>query len=78
MKLSGEPAEARAEIERLTVELEQMTAIKDIHQNKRAEYFERSKKAEAERGVDAVGVARGQHPVAHAGEVRQGAPCLRT
>lgn len=41
-------AEARAEIERLTAELEQMTAIKDIHQRKRHEYFERSEKAEAE------------------------------
>ena len=38
-----------AEIERLTKELEEMTAIKDIHQRKGHEYFERAEKAEAER-----------------------------
>ena len=43
------PAAARAEIERLTKELEHMTAVKDIHQRKRHEYFERAEKAEAER-----------------------------
>lgn len=42
-------AAARAENERLTKELEHMTAIKDIHQRKRHEYFERAEKAEAER-----------------------------
>lgn len=42
-------AAARAEIERLTKELEEMTATKDIHQKKRHEYFERAEKAEAER-----------------------------
>ena len=42
-------AAARAEIERLTKELEHMTAVKDIHQRKRHEHFERAEKAEAER-----------------------------
>jgi hypothetical protein len=42
-------AAARAEIERLTEELEHMTAVKDIHQRKRHDYFERAEKAEAER-----------------------------
>ena len=39
----------RSENERLTKELEEMTAIKDIHQRKRHEHFERAEKAEAER-----------------------------
>lgn len=34
-------------IARLTTELEQMTAIKDIHQRKRAEYFDRAEGFEA-------------------------------
>ena len=46
--LLADLAAARAEIERLTKELEEMTATKDIHQRKRHEYFERAEKAETE------------------------------
>lgn len=51
-RLMASAPELRAEVERLrdelAAELDSMVAIKDIHQNKRHEYFERAEKAEAE------------------------------
>lgn len=49
--LAQQTAALQAEVERLTEELEHMTACKDIHQTKRHEYFMRAEKAEAERDV---------------------------